>query len=350
MPLFWGIFFHTIGASSASLCYTPEKKIRGWSWQTYWLAQAVVCWLVLPLFIAVLTIPSLGEVLRLAPVSAMRNAFLLGMAYGIGGTAFGLTIRYIGFSLTYAISVGISCVLGTLIPPLLDGSLLEMTSGTGSGWILTGVFLGAVGIGFCGVAGRRKEKDLEKNEETQNFDFKKGLPLCILAGILSAFYGFAISAGKPISDIAAEFGAGNYQVNVVYIFSNTGAFLTTMIYTLFLHFKYRTLKEYNGSGEVRADRKILRMNYLLAGITGILWYGQFFFYGLGHVRLGKYQFSSWAIHMILLVFVSSLVGVALREWKGTKARTRHMLVTALSVLLLAVMILTFGNYLGGEDI
>jgi L-rhamnose-proton symport protein (RhaT). len=62
-----GVLFHAIGASSASLCYTPEKKVKGWSWQTYWLAQAFVCWLLLPLLVAVITIPDLMLVLKEAP-------------------------------------------------------------------------------------------------------------------------------------------------------------------------------------------------------------------------------------------------------------------------------------------
>lgn len=340
MQLIWGIFFHGVGASSAALCYTPEKRLKGWSWQTYWLAQAFVCWFLLPLVIAWLTIPSLGTVLAEAPAEAMRNSFLLGMAYGVGGTAFGMAIKHIGFSLTYAISVGISCVLGTLVPPIKDGNLDEALGGIGGGWILTGVLLGAVGIAFCGFAGRLKEKDVAQSQA--GFSFKKGLPLCLLAGILSAFYGFAINAGKPISDLAAQHGAGNFQVNVVYIFSNTGAFVTTLFYTLWLHLKNKTFSEYQHNGQ-----KALGANYLLAFLTGLLWYGQFFFYGLGHVRLGKYEFSSWAIHMILFVFFSSLVGLILKEWKFTKKMTRRALACALAILLLAVLILTYGNYLGG---
>lgn len=340
MQLFWGIFFHGVGASSAALCYTPEKKVKGWSWQTYWLAQASVCWFLLPLFIAWLTIPSLGRVLSEAPASAMRNSFLLGMAYGIGGTAFGMAIKHIGFSLTYAISVGISCVLGTLIPPLMNGTMSDVLNGTGGQWILIGVVLGAAGIAFCGIAGRLKEKDVAQSHAA--FSFKKGLPLCLLAGILSAFYGFAINAGKPISDIAADYGAGNFQVNVVYIFSNTGAFVTTLLYTLWLHVKNKTFSEYR-----HINKGTLSINYLMALLTGMLWYGQFFFYGLGHVRLGKFEFSSWAIHMILLVFCSSLVGLVLKEWKFTRPLTRRALAFALAVLLLAVLVLTYGNYLGG---
>ncbi|MCF3109202.1 rhamnose:proton symporter [Niabella sp. CC-SYL272] len=341
MQLFNGIFFHGVGASSAALCYTPEKKVRGWSWQTYWLAQAAVCWLLLPVVVALITVPSLGQVLKEAPRAAMIQSFLLGMAYGVGGTAFGMAIRYIGFSLTYAVSVGLSCVLGTLIPPIMDGSISTVINSSGGNWILTGVFLGAVGIAFCGVAGRMKEKALSG---AQGYSFKKGLPLCIVAGILSAFYGFAINAGKPISDLAAAHGAGNFQVNAVYIFSNSGAFLTTLFYTLNLHRKHRTFGEYK---QVVVSGALIT-NYLMAALTGFFWYGQFFFYGLGHVNLGKYEFSSWAIHMILLVLFSTVVGMVFKEWKFTNARTRQVLISALLILLLSVILLTYGNYIGGS--
>ncbi|MBO9593182.1 MAG: rhamnose:proton symporter [Niabella sp.] len=341
MQLFNGIFFHGVGASSAALCYTPEKKVRGWSWQTYWLAQAAVCWLILPVVVAIITVPSLGEVLREAPRTAMTQSFLLGTAYGIGGTAFGMAIRYIGFSLTYAVSVGLSCVLGTLIPPIMDGSIRNVIEGNGGNWILTGIFLGVVGIACCGIAGRMKEKELGSGK--QGYSFKKGLPLCILAGVLSAFYGFAINAGKPIADLAATHGAGNFQVNAVYIFSNSGAFLTTLFYTIYLHRKHRTFGEYKRATVTGA----LTTNYFMAALTGVFWYGQFFFYGLGHVNLGKYEFSSWAIHMILLVLFSAIVGVVLKEWKFTQPRTKRVLIGALLVLLLSVILLTYGNYKGG---
>ena len=112
-----GTAFHAVGAIFASLCYTPQKKVVGWSWQSYWLVQASFCWLILPVVGAWLTIPDLWAVLCEAPHGAMITSFVLGMAYGIGGTAFGISIRFIGFSLTYAIAIGLSTVLGTLIPP-----------------------------------------------------------------------------------------------------------------------------------------------------------------------------------------------------------------------------------------
>ena len=344
MPLFNGVLLHSIGASCASLCYTPQKKLVHWSWQTYWLAQASVCWLLLPLIGAWLTIPQLSTVLSEAPKDAMIKSFLLGVAYGVGGTAFGIAIRYVGFSLTYAISVGISCVLGTLLPPLIKGELYTLMDKNGSGWIISGIGMGVIGILLCGGAGRYKELDLEEKGTAGTFSLAKGLPLCLMAGVLSAVYGFAIDQGQPIADVAAKYGAGAFQANVIYIFSNTGAFLTTLFYCIYLHGKQKTWSEYSrlsGSG-------FLPYNYLLASLTGVLWYAQFFFYGWGHVNMGNYKFTSWAIHMIMLVLFSALAGLLLREWIRCKSRTIRMLLFALFVLIAAVLVLTYGNYLGGE--
>jgi L-rhamnose-H+ transport protein len=341
---FLGIAMHAVGATFAATCYTPQKRVSGWSWQSYWLTQASFCWFLLPLLGAWLTIPQLGQVLREAPKDAMLLSFGLGAAYGIGGTAFGISIRYIGFSLTYAIAVGLSSVLGTLIPPLVKGTLLVTLSKAGASWIVAGIAVGALGIAAAGWAGRLKERDLG-GAQNGDFSLTKGLLLSLLAGVLSAVYGFALEAGEPIADIASAHGAGVWRGNVVYIFSNTGAFVTTALYCLWLHARHKTLRELVElpASEARAR---LPLNWAMAVVTGLFWYGQFFFYNLGHVRMGSYKFTSWAIHMIMLVLISNLVGVALREWRQCRSVTHRTLATALVVLIAAVLLLTYGNHVG----
>jgi L-rhamnose-H+ transport protein len=202
--------------------------------------------------------------------------------------------------------------------------------------------MGALGIALCGVAGRHKEKDLEKSAGNKTeFSLAKGLPLCFLAGVLSALYGFALDQGQPVADVAAKYGAGNFQGNVVYIFSNTGAFITTLIYCLYLHSKERTFGQYTaGQG--------LPVNYLMSLLTGFLWYGQFFFYGLGHMRMGNFKFTSWAIHMIMLVLLSAVTGLIMKEWKNCSRKTIQLLTGALVVLVTAILLLTCGNYMGSK--
>jgi L-rhamnose-H+ transport protein len=342
---FLGVALHAVGATFAATCYTPEKRVRGWSWQSYWLTQASFCWFLLPILGAVLTIPELRTVLREAPRGAMLLSFLLGAAYGIGGTAFGISIRYIGFSLTYAIAVGLSSVLGTLIPPLVKGTLFATLQKPGAEWIILGIVVGTMGIAGAGWAGRLKEGDLSRQETRGQFSLTKGLLLSLLAGVLSAVYGFALEAGEPIADVATAHGAGVWRGNVTYIFSNTGAFLTTSVYCLFLHIRHRSLGELIElpSGQPEAS---LPVNWAMALVTGVLWYGQFFFYNLGHVRMGQYKFTSWAIHMIMLVLISNVVGMLLREWRPCRSATRRTIRVALVVLVGAVLLLTYGNYVG----
>jgi L-rhamnose-H+ transport protein len=342
-----GVLLHSVGACSAALCYTPQKKTRAWSWQTYWLAQATVCWLILPFIGAWLAVPQLGAVLSETPTPVLVKTFLLGALYGVGGTAFGVAIRYVGFSVTYAIAIGISCVLGTLLPPVLSGTFAGLMDKTGAGWVLAGVAISTAGIFVSGLAGWLKDADMrQSNAMPEGFQLGKGLFFCVLAGVLSAVFGLSLDAGKPIAEIAAKHGAGQFQGNAIYIFSCGGAFVTTAVYSLWLHFRHKTMGEYVElpAGEEKAS---LPLNFSMAALTGCLWYGQFLFYGLGHVRMGeKFGFTSWAIHMAMLVFFSALTGLVLHEWKGCRPRTWAALATAIVVLLVAVGFLTYGNYLG----
>jgi L-rhamnose-H+ transport protein len=342
-----GTALHGVGALSASVCYAPQKGVRRWSWQTYWLTQAAFCWFLLPILGAVLTIPNLAQVLAEAPRDAMKKSFLLGVAYGVGGTAFNISIRYIGFSLTYAIAVGLSSVLGTLIPPLLQGTLAAKFHEVGSGYVLGGIVAGVIGIALCGLAGRFKEIDLQARQSAGEFSLAKGLLLSLLAGVLSAVYGLSLEAGKPIADVAYKHGAGIFMGNVTYIFSNSGAFLTTLVYCLYLGRWHRTFGEFVKLADGVEPASLAR-NYGLAILTGLLWYGQFFFYNLGHVHLGpRYEFTSWAIHMIMLVLFSTMIAVLFREWSGCRRPTQIAIGVALVVLVTAVLSLTYGNYLGG---
>ena len=151
--------------------------------------------------------------------------------------------------------------------------------------------------------------------------------------------------GGPIAKAAEQFGAGHWQTNAVYIFSNTGAFVTTALYCLYLAWSQETFGEFRRPKDL-ADG-VLSINYLMALLTGCMWYGQFLFYGLGHVRMGQFKFSSWAIHMLMLILFSSLAGIILREWHGRSPRTKGAMIAALLVVGAAVLVLSYGNSLGG---
>jgi L-rhamnose-H+ transport protein len=368
-PLAASIFFHAIGAFSAAICYTPQKRVKGWSWQSFWLTQAAFCWLLLPIIGAFLTVPDYLAVVREIPKDVLLRTFLLGALYGVGGTAFGVAIRYVGFSITYAMAIGVSMVGGTAYAIAKGGTtvadagvhLQEFFAKTGSFWVVGGMAIGLVGIAFCGAAGKFKENDHAQAGTARPGENKTvlGIFLCLLAGVLSAVYGMALAEGAPLAKAAEARAVGQtllgidaatFSGNAIYPFSNAGAFLTTALYCVYLHRKHKTLGEVVNLPE-GAERASLPVNWIMAILTGCLWYGQFFFYGFGHFYIQKvegFEQTCWAIHMILLILLGTVVGIVFKEWAKCQKRTYVALALALGLLIIGKLALDYGNYLGQQ--
>ncbi len=140
---------------------------------------------------------------------------LLGAVYGFGGMSFGFAIRHIGYSMTYTLAIGVSSIVGFLVPLFLQGRLTEFFTATGGGTLLIGIFLSLAGIFLCGAAGYRKERFLKsQNPGGQSFNMGRGLALTIFAGVLSGIFGVGLELAQPVSDIAAAHGAGHFEGNL----------------------------------------------------------------------------------------------------------------------------------------
>src|SRR5438876_11933631 len=97
------------------------------------------------------------------------------------------------------------------------------------------------------------------------------------------------------------------------------------------------------------DSKTLLFNYLLSISTGLMWYFQFFFYSMGQTKMGKYDFSSWTLHMASIIIFSTAWGIALHEWKGTTPGTRGLVAAGLALLIASTVIVGYGNYLAARS-
>jgi len=349
---FLGVTYHSIGAFSAASCYTPQKKTRLWAWEVYWIAQATFAWCILPVIGAILTIPNYFSVLAQCPRDAMLRSFLLGMLYGTGGFTFGLGIRYIGFSLNYSLAIGISAALGTILPLVWDpnlgfvGKISTLVDSTPGLIIFAGILLSFVGILFCGWAGTLRERTGGSNTM---YNLKLGVAFACLAGILSAVYNFALIAGEPLATAAVHAGASNLlKYNAVYPFSSGGAWVTNVIWCVILLAKNKTAGQL-----VRLPDKGpagLPLHYLMALLTGAMWYFQFFFYGMGHTNMGeKYGFTSWAVHMALLILFSNLIGKLFKEWHGASTLPRKIVHVGMALIIIATSIIAYGNYRGQSE-
>ena len=351
-PIF-GILFHGIGAASSSSCYTPQKKTTLWSWEVYWVATATFAWLILPIAGAFLTIPNYIEVLKSVPPAVMWKSFGLGLLYGVGGLTFGLGIRYIGFSLNYAIAIGLSAALGTLMPLIWtpnDGFVWEIieTFSSGPGLIvLAGIVISLLGIMVCGWAGALREKAKGDDNKTGG-NLKLGLIFATMAGVLSAVFNYALLAGEPLEQAAVDQGASVLlKMNAIYPFANGGAWVTNVIGCSFLLVRNRTAGQFvklPGGG-----RGKLGFYWLMAALSGTFWYFQFFFYGMGHFHMGeKFGFTSWALHMAMLILFSNVWGFFFKEWTGADKKPKRILHLGMLLIIVACILITWGNALGNS--
>jgi len=343
-----GTFFHALGGISAASCYLPSSKTKGWSWNTFWLAQSIFAWLIVPTILAWLTVPHFFSIISEAPSKPFWMALFLGGIYGFGGMSFGKAINHIGYSLTYTLAIGISAVVGTVMPLMVFGGLSDFFNKPGGTIVLLGMILSIVGVVICGWAGFKKEKDLEKEKLNKvGFNMMLGLVLSIIAGVLSGVFNLSLEYGQPIADMAAENGAGHFEGNAKLVVSTLGCFVVNFIWYVIAGFKQKTLKEFLPNKKEKVEKKIksrLLRNWLLSSLTGMLWCLQFFFYGLGHVRMGDYQFVSWVLHMSMLIFFSYIVGMIMKEWKNVTKNTYTILIVGLVILIVSFCVTSYGSY------
>jgi L-rhamnose-H+ transport protein len=259
------------------------------------------------------------------------------------------------FGTAYAIASGDTSVADSAV------HFQDFLARVGALWVISGMGIGLVGIVFCGLAGRWKEGDhsqLGKKNSGGRIALV-GILLCLAAGFLSAVYNMALTEGAPLARAATEHASGHlvlgidaatFSSNAIYPFANAGAFLTTAVYCLYLHRKHRTLGEIVNLPE-GSENASLRVNWLMAIFTGFLWYGQFFFYGFGHFYIQKaagFEQMCWAVHMILLILLGTLVGILFKEWKNCRQRTYMALALSLVLLIAGKLTLDYGNRLGSQ--
>jgi len=380
---FLGILLHSIGGLAAASFYIPYKKVKGWSWEVYWIVGGFFSWIIAPWVMSLSILPDTLDILRSAPADALLWTWMFGMLWGVGGLMFGMTMRYLGIALGYAIVLGLCAIFGTLIPPLFSGELFDIAMTRSGQVILLGVLFCVIGIAFSGMAGIQKEKDLGDTGDADSkgeFNFKKGLLVAFVSGLLSACMSFAFASGKPIAEIALECGAPTLWQNLpVLIVVMFGGFTTNFVWCLFLAVRKGTFKEFfsrtvvvsaedtkeehietatDAPGEEMAEhipgldqsspsQVPLIGNYLLCMIAGITWYLQFFFYSMGSTKLGKaLEFSSWTLHMSTIIIFSTIWGLLLKEWKGSGSKTRMWIALGFIALVLSTIIIGLGNKIG----
>jgi len=345
---FLGLILHSIGGLAAASFYLPYKLVKKWSWEAYWLVGGFFSWIVAPWLLAIVITPQAPEILLSVPLRTLALTWFFGVLWGVGGLTFGLTMRYLGIALGYAIALGLCAAFGTLMPPLVSGELADVAMTTSGRVMLAGVLICLAGIALSGKAGIRKEKELtdeQKKATVSEFNLVKGLFVAIFSGVMSASMAYGFSTGKPIAEVSLKMNVPHLWQNLpVLIVVLLGGFTTNFIWCLYLIAKNKRVNEFY-TCKLKDHKSPLLSNYIFCMMAGFTWYMQFFFYGMGSTKMGAFEFSSWTLHMASIIIFSTLWGIFLKEWKGTGKATKIWITSGLIVLILSTIVIGIGNKL-----
>jgi L-rhamnose-H+ transport protein len=344
-----GGLLYILGGLAGAVFYLPFKKVKDWAWESYWMIYSLVGLLIVPWALALTTSPNVFSVLASAPLKVLFWCYVFGAMWGLGGLTWGLMIRYLGVGLGLAIGCGLCASAGQLIPPVFNGEFGDLLVNDWGIATLVGIGVSLVGIVLTGAAGMSKENELseqQKKAAVAEFNFQKGILVAVFSGVMSAGMAFGLGGGKAIEKAALTTEpatSATWQGMPVLVVVLLGGFTVNFLWCLYLNFANRTTGDYTRRGAP------LAANLLFAALAGAIWCSQFAFYKVADATSGNYAFAGWTIFFSAMMLFSSLLGIALGEWKGVSQRTKGLLAASLLTLVAALVIIGYGNKLKSQQ-
>lgn len=330
---------HQLGASALILIalaglmqgsfVVPMKAMRKWEWENTWLVFCFLGFIVLPSALAVATVPHLGTLLAKISFRSLAPVVLFGLGWGCGSACFGLGVERLGVGLALSIILGITSVLGSLVPWLTSPSKPLAYSI----FLWVGIIAMLSGVLICSAAGSEREKSqtVAAGAGDGSGRFRSGLGIAISSGVLSCFLNFGFTYGNNIAQRAQALGASVTNApNVLWLIIMMAGFLANASYCCHRLFTKGTWEKY-GTETARY--------FGWAFVMAALWVASLVAYGQGANKIGALGPSvGWAILMSMSIVASNAWGVATGEWHGASRKAMRMMTSGVGILLVAVVI------------
>lgn len=312
----------------------PMKFSRAWKWENTWLVYATFALLLIPVALAIWALPHLFAFYSGLHLWVLLPPLLFGLGWGIAQVTFGLAIAQVGMAMAFAVVIGLSALLGSLIP-LAVFHPEALTGRPGVVFLLSAIIL-IWGIVLYAHAGR--ERDRSSPQFVSSGSFRKGLLLCIFTGCFGAMINLGFAFGGKITAQAMQYGISQERATLCVWAVVLGAgYLPNLIYTVYLLRRNRSTEVF---------RKNSRVEAILAFLAAILWLFGMLGYGIGASVMGVYGDSiGFAICMTVLLLWSSVLGLLTGEWRAAPSHAQLRMRYGLAVITISTLILGFGSLL-----
>lgn len=386
----------------------PFKLMRLYKFEHWWFIGMLVGLVIMPWTITLAGCPNAIGSLAKIPLDAILLGNLFSIGWGIANVLCGLCYVRIGVALTGAILAGLGVSIGAITPMIFKGSGLfknapELTSPAGLAVCLS-VTMMLVGVVIASLAGFGRDRELKKQQETSG-GFLIGLLMTVAAGILSSFMSFvfvysqdpivanlsnvqpgssievtfegrqdltgefqvaadgtiqpagigpvavaglsAAEAAKRIAGQAtSELGLAKAQVLVetgsipatfgVFAIGLIGGALVNLGYAAYLLTRNKSWGVMFQSGREMGLAVLIGVDFSLA--VALM--------GKGMLLLGALGASiGWGIQQAMQMTGNQLLGFVSGEWRGVYGKPRRQMYLAIGILVLAAMVMAYGNTL-----
>lgn len=334
-----GIGWHMVGAAAAASFYAPIEKVKKWSWETTWAVAGIFSWVLLPISVSYLLLPHFLGFYQGIAGHVLLWTCLFGCMWGVGNVSYGLTMRYLGMSLGIGVAIGVTLVVGTVIPPIAQGTFLSTLHTHGGRFTVAGILLALAGIAIVSWAGHLKEQ--KQGRRAEEFNLGKGLLLAVMCGIFSSGMSFAIATAAPMAAAATRAGVKPlYAALPAYVIIMGGGAAVNFAYCFF---RLAFLKNLSLRRDLAEPAPTLLKNSAMAASGGIMWYLQFFFYAWGQANIpSSFSYVNWMLHMSGYVLFGGLVGLAVGEWRRAPGRPLRLLWSGLALIIAAANLVGLG--------
>lgn len=321
------------------------KYMAPLKWESWWLVHVTIAMVLFPIVWTFLSVSGVCDVIGDVfsdPVAqkAAYYAILFGFLWGIGGIMFGVSVPYIGLSLTMGIVMGIAGTLGALIPLLQNENATSLPQFP---YVIVGLTITIVGVIITAKAGINRDKH-QGNSSLSGGNILKGITIAVVCGILSSLLAVGhTNVNDDVTLIAENYGINGRNASLIaWLIVFIGAYAMNALYSLVLIVKNNSWSNFFVAGSKKA--------YMWSVIAGLCWFAALGLYGQGAALMNGASDNNlgnivgWPMLLGLSLIVSNVWAYRAGEWKDAK-KPFNLLLVGLAVLILASVILGYSNSL-----
>ncbi len=321
------------GALNGSFA-VPLKTARTWKFHHIWALHSLLAMCVLPWLYVFFVVPRWRATLGAVPATGWLGLVGWGVLFGIASLLYGVAVDLLGIALGFAIQLGLSIVLGSLLPLFWAGAFSLQTGR--DGLFLSGLALMVAGVVLCAQAGGSKSHNPQAATGAR---FRKGLIIALVGGVLAPTLNFGIQYGTSLLARVGEMpGSERFPLPIYLAWA---VFLSASALVQAGYCAWRVARDRQARDWVAREA---RRDALQVVAMSTVWIASVFLYGRSAFALGRLGNSfGWPIFIALIILASNAWGIILGEWKGVSRAGFARMLAGSGVLVLAAFLIGQGS-------